>query len=164
LTVRAGPDGKEGPAPRAFIFYMRAQLKPITNEERHLLVRKGLRKICPLCDECVPIVMFGVCRARKDGRNLYCKSCIRQKVSEFRQRHKDYRKAEWKRKQRATQAASQTVLEYLEEHGEATQKQIHNGTGVSLSEIDIALTELLITRRCVGTRALTDHTRLYFCL
>jgi hypothetical protein len=40
-------------------------------------------KHCPICTQELPISEFGICRARKDGRNLYCKSCIRKTESEF---------------------------------------------------------------------------------
>ena len=137
-------------------------------------------RFCPMCDAMIPISEFGVNRQAKDGLNRYCRPHIRQKVYEFRQRFKGYRAAEWKRKSAALKAATENathghcaqpatttvdiVFEYLERHGEATQKQIHNATGVSIAEIDIALTELLITRRSIGTRVLTEHTRIYFRL
>jgi hypothetical protein len=50
-------------------------------------------KICPICVKKLRIGEFGVCRARKDGRNLYCKSCIRKKVTESRRALKEYRSA-----------------------------------------------------------------------
>lgn len=36
---------------------------------------------------------FGICRSRKDGRNLYCKRCISQKVAESRQKLREYKAA-----------------------------------------------------------------------
>src|SRR5437773_5596863 len=51
------------------------------------------RKNCPICSQHLPLSEFGVCRARKDGRNLYCKSCIRKKVTESRRALKEYRSA-----------------------------------------------------------------------
>src|ERR1700704_3641021 len=50
-------------------------------------------KNCPICSQQLPLSEFGVCRARKDGRNLYCKSCIRKKVTESRRALKEYRSA-----------------------------------------------------------------------
>lgn len=52
-------------------------------------------KSCPLCPAVglQPIRNFGVCRARKDGRNLYCKKCIRKKVTEQRQSWRAYKKS-----------------------------------------------------------------------
>ena len=136
-------------------------------------------RFCPMCDAMIPITEFGISRARKDGLNRYCRPHTRQQVYEFRQRHKGYRQAEWQRKNAALTAARQNsvepepalppsttdlVFEFLQQHGEATQKQIHNSTKLALGAIDIALTELLITRRVISTRALSDHTRIYFLL
>src|SRR5215217_2866434 len=50
-------------------------------------------KHCPICANDLPISEFGICRARKDGRNLYCKSCIRQKVTQSRRALKEYKSA-----------------------------------------------------------------------
>ena len=50
-------------------------------------------KHCPICSKELPISEFGICRARKDGRNLYCKSCIRQKVTQSRRALKEYKTA-----------------------------------------------------------------------
>src|ERR1041384_8412506 len=50
-------------------------------------------KHCPICSKDLPISEFGICRARKDGRNLYCKSCIRQKVTQSRRALKEYKTA-----------------------------------------------------------------------
>src|SRR5258707_11568562 len=50
-------------------------------------------KNCPICSHELPITEFGICRARKDGRNLYCKSCIRQKVTQSRRALKEYKTA-----------------------------------------------------------------------
>ncbi len=48
-------------------------------------------KQCPICSQVLPLTEFGICRARKDGRNLYCKDCIRQKVTESRRALKAYK-------------------------------------------------------------------------
>src|SRR6266496_4472673 len=50
-------------------------------------------KLCPICSLEIPTSEFGVCRARKDGRNLYCKSCIRNKVTKSRRALKEYKSA-----------------------------------------------------------------------
>src|SRR4029450_12666374 len=50
-------------------------------------------KHCPICAKGLPISEFGICRARKDGRNLYCKSCIRNKVTQSRRALKEYKSA-----------------------------------------------------------------------
>src|SRR5260370_9387914 len=50
-------------------------------------------KRCPRCEDSLPLSEFGVCRARKDGLNLYCKRCIRQKIALSRQALREYRNA-----------------------------------------------------------------------
>ena len=50
-------------------------------------------KRCPRCEESLPLSEFGVCRARKDGLNLYCKRCIRQKIAQSRQALREYKNA-----------------------------------------------------------------------
>ena len=50
-------------------------------------------KHCPICANELPVSEFGICRARKDGRNLYCKSCIRNKVTQSRRALKEYKSA-----------------------------------------------------------------------
>lgn len=40
---------------------------------------------CPQCKQDLDDGEFGVCRARSSGRNLYCKSCIRNKVNASRE-------------------------------------------------------------------------------
>ena len=50
-------------------------------------------KHCPICSQELAISEFGVCRSRKDGRNLYCKSCIRNKVTQSRRALKEYKSA-----------------------------------------------------------------------
>lgn len=48
-------------------------------------------KHCPICNNDLPVDEFGLCRARRDGRNLYCKCCIRKKVTIARRNLKEYK-------------------------------------------------------------------------
>lgn len=41
-------------------------------------------KHCPNCNRDLSLDSFGICRARRDGLNLYCKSCTREKVTAYR--------------------------------------------------------------------------------
>lgn len=50
-------------------------------------------KRCPRCEGSYPLSEFGICRARKDGLNLYCKPCIRQKINAGRQDLREMRDA-----------------------------------------------------------------------
>src|SRR5215203_4130509 len=65
-------------------------------------------KHCPICSNDLPVSEFGICRARKDGRNLYCKSCIRQKVTQSRRALKEYKAV---RKQYQVQLEAETLKE-----------------------------------------------------
>src|ERR687896_1100170 len=67
----------------------------------------NVTKHCPICSLELPITEFGICRARKDGRNLYCKSCIRQKVTRSRRALKEYKSA---RKRYISQKIEMTEL------------------------------------------------------
>ncbi|MDQ3172692.1 MAG: hypothetical protein M3Q91_03150 [Acidobacteriota bacterium] len=143
-------------------------------------------KDCPLCNQALPVSEFGICRARKDGRNLYCKSCIRKKVTDSRQALREYKCA---RKRYVTlqalesndmsladsdsYAAAQHVtrvvskLSPIERVREAirknarTQKEIAQETKLGKDEIGDALANLLLWTREIRTEVI-DNTRMYF--
>src|SRR5216684_2170282 len=68
-------------------------------------------KRCPRCEEALPLSEFGVCRARKDGLNLYCKRCIRQKISLSRQALREYKKARGKHGSTISSDSSRLALD-----------------------------------------------------
>lgn len=142
-------------------------------------------KNCPICSQQLPLSEFGVCRARKDGRNLYCKSCIRKKVTESRRALKEYRSA---RKRYVSQPLSEhsgtspldgdspssvnytrllsklSPVERVREairKGARTQKEIAHETRLGKDEIGDALANLLLWTREIKTRTV-DNNRLYF--
>jgi hypothetical protein len=143
-------------------------------------------KQCPICTQDLPLVEFGVCRARKDGRNLYCKSCIRKKVTESRRALKEYKSA---RKKYISQQIDATAI-YASEgddirtssqygsklgsklspvdrvrdsirRGARTQKEIAQDTKMGKDEIGDALANLLLWTREIRT-GVVDNTRVYF--
>src|SRR5678815_993472 len=136
------------------------------------------RKDCPICAQSLPLSEFGICRARKDGRNLYCKSCIRKKVTESRQVLREYKSA---RKRYVSQQtleaqgsdASQNLsrllskLSPIERVREAikknarTQKEIAQETKLGKDEIGDALANLLLWTHEIRTEVV-DNTRMYF--
>jgi hypothetical protein len=142
-------------------------------------------KNCPICSQQLPLSEFGVCRARKDGRNLYCKSCIRKKVTESRRALKEYRSA---RRRYVSQPLSEhsgtspldgdlpssvnytrllsklSPAERVREairKGARTQKEIAHETRLGKDEIGDALANLLLWTREIKTQTV-DNNRLYF--
>jgi hypothetical protein len=139
-------------------------------------------KHCPICSQDLPVSEFGICRARKDGRNLYCKSCIRQKVTQSRRALKEYKSA---RKRYISQQIEMTDLiagdatsgqypsrsvsklspvERVREairRGCRTQRDIAQETKLGKDEIGDALANLLLWTHEIRTQVL-GNTRLYF--
>src|SRR5882762_15844 len=143
-------------------------------------------KQCPICSKDLPLTEYGICRARKDGRNLYCKSCIRKKVSESRRAFKAYKSVRHqyvadkldaaatgaaetecspsRRQYVMRQISKMTPVERVREairNGARTQKQIAQGTKLGKDEIGDALANLLLWTREIRTEVV-DNTRLYF--
>ena len=140
-------------------------------------------KHCPICTQELPISEFGICRARKDGRNLYCKSCIRNKVTQSRRALKEYKSARKKYIARQVElselvhadhaasvvytAKSISKLSPVERVREAirrgarTQREIAQETKLGKDEIGDALANLLLWTREIRTQV-KDNTRLYF--
>jgi hypothetical protein len=139
-------------------------------------------KHCPICSQDLPISEFGICRARKDGRNLYCKSCIRQKVTQSRRALKEYKTA---RKRYISQqievsemmtsdsasasypSKSVSKLSPVERvrdairKGSRTQREIAQETKLGKDEIGDALANLLLWTHEIRTQVV-GNTRLYF--
>ena len=135
-------------------------------------------KDCPICSQTLPLSEFGICRARKDGRNLYCKSCIRKKVTESRQVLREYKSARKRYvSQQALEAGNETSsqnlsrllskLSPIERVREAikknarTQKEIAQETKLGKDEIGDALANLLLWTHEIRTEVV-DNTRMYF--
>ncbi len=141
-------------------------------------------KNCPICSQQLPLSEFGVCRARKDGRNLYCKSCIRKKVTDSRRALKEYRSA---RKRYVSQPLLDSTGAVLNEDansstmfprvfsklspiervrdaikkGARTQKEIRKHTNLNDDAVGDALANLLLWTREIRTQTV-NNTRLYF--
>ena len=140
-------------------------------------------KHCPICSTDLPISEFGICRARKDGRNLYCKSCIRQKVTQSRRALKEYKTARKKYISQQVEiaellaadspAGAQYPIKAISKlspvervrdairRGCKTQREIAQETKLGKDEIGDALANLLLWTHEIRTQVV-DNTRLYF--
>ena len=142
-------------------------------------------KRCPRCEESLPLSEFGVCRARKDGLNLYCKRCIRQKIALSRQALREYKKARVKHggttaSQKGavsldgkTTFSSKRIARMLRKLSPAdrvreaircgahTQKEIAAVTKLPKDEVCDALANLLLWTREIRTQ-IVRHQRMYF--
>ena len=141
-------------------------------------------KRCPRCEEPLPVSEFGICRARKDGLNLYCKRCIRQKIALSRQALREYKSMRSKHggsaatKSRVTLDAKagfspRRIARMLRKLspadrvreaircGARTQKEIAHVTRLPKDEVCDALANLLLWTREIRTQ-IVNHQRLYF--
>jgi predicted Rossmann fold nucleotide-binding protein DprA/Smf involved in DNA uptake len=142
---------------------------------------------CPICnphdepDKRLAISEFGVCRARKSGRNLYCKACVRKKVTDSRKTVKEHKNRNnfsngdppihsngdgdcdegsqivWSTQNRLT--PEEKVLASLKESPK-TPKQVARDTKLSLEAVDIILTEMALHTREVKSEIQGDD-RVY---
>jgi hypothetical protein len=142
-------------------------------------------KRCPRCEVSLPLSEFGVCRARKDGLNLYCKLCIRQKIAQSRQALREYKNARIKHgatvepnKTRVTVdgkagfsprriarmlrklSPADRVREAIR-CGAREQKEIAQVTRLPKDEVCDALANLLLWTREIRTQ-IVNHKRMYF--
>jgi len=140
-------------------------------------------KRCPRCEESLPLSEYGVCRARKDGLNLYCKRCIRQKIALSRQALKEYKSV---RSRHVTNAdklkmalggkpglSRRRVSQILRKLspadrvreaircGAQTQREIAHVTRLPKDEVCDALANLLLWTREIRTQ-IVNHQRMYF--
>lgn len=139
-------------------------------------------KHCPICSNDLPKSEFGICRARKDGHNLYCKSCIRQKVTKSRRALKEYKTARKKYISQQVeiaevsadspsgvqyQAKAMSKLSPVERvrdairRGSRTQREIAQETKLGKDEIGDALANLLLWTHEIRTQVV-ENTRMYF--
>lgn len=141
-------------------------------------------KRCPICSKDLPISEFGICRARKDGHNLYCKSCIREKVTKSRRAWKEYKtrkkyisqnvempdqfsddssgSAQYPAKTLSKLSPVERVRDAIR-RGSRTQREIAQETKLGKDEIGDALANLLLWTHEIRTRVV-NNTRLYFLI
>ena len=108
-------------------------------------------KHCPICNQDLSVDSFGICRRRRDGRNLYCKGCIRIKVKAGRRRLKEMKAAQMslERKPMAMRL-KETPLDKVRraiESGARTWDEIRSQARVKADQFDDVMAELLLDRR-----------------
>ena len=142
-------------------------------------------KRCPRCEETLPQSEFGVCRARKDGLNLYCKRCIRQKIAQSRQALREYKNARIKHGATVVPERSKVSIDAKAGFsprriarmlrklspadrvreaircGARSQTEIAQVTRLPKDEVCDALANLLLWTREIRTQ-IVNHTRMYF--
>jgi hypothetical protein len=146
-------------------------------------------KLCPRCNLDLQLSEFGISRARKDGLNIYCKGCNRDRTNASRQaarerraRLKDIRDGSGADvaehyvtpRQPVSGNAARTFLgrslnmlspaERIKEAirlGPKTQKQLLEETKLSKDEIGEALADLILWTHEIRTMV-SGETRLYF--
>ena len=142
-------------------------------------------KRCPRCEETLPQAEFGVCRARKDGLNLYCKRCIRQKIAQSRQALREYKNARIKHGATIVPERSKVSIDAKAGFsprriarmlrklspadrvreaircGAREQKEIAQVTRLPKDEVCDALANLLLWTREIRTQII-NHKRMYF--
>ena len=142
-------------------------------------------KRCPRCEESLRLSEFGVCRARKDGLNLYCKRCIRQKIAQSRQALREYKNARIKHGSTSVPEMSRLIIDTKSGFsprriarmlrklspadrvreaircGARTQKEIAQVTKLPKDEVCDALANLLLWTHEIRTQVIS-HTRMYF--
>lgn len=142
-------------------------------------------KRCPRCEESLPLLEFGVCRARKDGLNLYCKRCIRQKIAQSRQALREYKNARIKHGSTLVPERSRLTIDVKSGFsprriarmlrklspadrvreaircGAHIQTEIAQVTKLPKDEVCDALANLLLWTHEIRTQVV-GHTRMYF--
>jgi len=142
-------------------------------------------KRCPRCEGSLSLSEFGVCRARKDGLNLYCKRCIRQKIAQSRQALREYKNARIKHGSTVVPEGSRLTIDVKSGFsprriarmlrklspadrvreaircGARTQKEIAQVTKLPKDEVCDALANLLLWTHEIRTQVV-GHTRMYF--
>lgn len=135
-------------------------------------------KHCPVCAKDLPIDRFGICRARRDGRNLYCKLCISAKVTaqrralkEYKAIRKQYRPKEmeyyeegFSTKPQVRPLSKLSPVERVKEaiqNGARTQTAIAYQTKLDKDSIGDAIANLLLWTKEIRTQIVGD-ARMYF--
>lgn len=128
-------------------------------------------KRCPVCNRDLDIDEFGICRPRKDGRNLYCKECIREKVKQHRRLKKTYRQAQKSlleqpdRKPLVMSPVPRiTTIDKVRiaiERGARTREEIKDASCLDWDEVTDALAILAFDQRTIQLQKVNSEARFY---
>lgn len=134
-------------------------------------------KTCGRCYIDLPLTEFGIARSRPDGRNLYCKKCVRQKVSagraQVRARWVQIRAREvarkpmeiWKPTMTETQLrlmrdVNERVLQAIKA-GAHSRLEIKEVVGLDWDVVSDSLAHLLFERNVLVTRVADDDRHFF---
>jgi len=107
-------------------------------------------KHCPACEQDLELSEYGVDNSRDNGLNLYCKVCIRRKITEGRMKRRVYAQAH-KLHRKPCRAAEplwrknlspRTKVILAIERGEQSQRGIQAVTRLSIDQVTDILAEL----------------------
>lgn len=134
---------------------------------------------CPRCERLgLTEKDFGICRARKTGRNLYCRTCARESVEAGRQRVREYKASRIKiavpapvgvlvpmsprRIARLLRKLTPTdrVLEAIRS-GVDTYTEIARATKLPQDEVGNQIADLLLVRLEIGTDDRSGERRYF---
>jgi hypothetical protein len=121
---------------------------------------------CPRCDQSLPLESFGICKARKDGLNLYCHSCCRNAVSAQRKVVREMKRNREAGRKNSPIDYPRIVLPEMKvlraiRRGARTQLQIARQSRLPFDQLGDALAELILIQGKVGTKVIGER-REYF--
>jgi hypothetical protein len=125
-----------------------------------------LWKYCPKCKEKKSIDDFGIVRARRDGRNLYCKLCVRERIRAMRANLQTLPEQIKQKPKNPIHARilgntpRERVLRAIK-LGACTQKEIAQLTKLPRDKICDQLAQLLLWSREIRT-GIRGGVRIYF--
>jgi hypothetical protein len=130
-------------------------------------------KHCPICTQDLPAGDFGFCRARRDGRNLYCKPCIREKVRASRRSFKEYKSIRKQSLQSRIEAQLETPIRIVDREypidkvrdaiksGHDTLRLIVAKTKLPTDQVTDLIADLLLWKKEIKSE-MVGETRVYF--
>lgn len=134
------------------------------------------RKKCGDCKKRRSINAFGICRARKDGRNLYCRDCINTRMYDLRKKLKEHKANQIRIMVNQLEARPETrpelsLVKHLKlspvdkvrlaiQRGAGTQLEIGRATKLGKDEVCDALAILLLWNHEIRSQ-IVDGRRIY---